>query len=687
MPITQEQARAELARRGISPPTNQSGITREQAIAELQRRGIQPPSPPIGAINQSFPQQTQGQGGVTQAMKDYLMASLGKELGAAKTGAEMIGAASAGGLKGLLDVGRGMGEYEAKLADLLTGSHFAGKAPVVNLPQQVQSLLSKHPYATTAGEIVGETAPMMALPGGKLKMIEGAISELPAAAKSISSVLGRMAKGTTLGAAIAPVYAQGEDLADAMQTGAIFGLGGAVAEPLLGAALKAKDLKGKILGGTKTKEQVKKVMETADRLGINMPLAETIGSSGAAKLQKSILKNIPGSGMSQAYSDLVSGLQKNLMDLKVKLNPENVHAGDLTKEFASNKYKNNKDLLKNLYQDVSNELNAVSPGDIHKNTNLFSTAKDIQSELMKVQKLPGGKIKVPSTVQDFIAQVEKGNMGLSDAMTQDELINEYIGDARAKAIRGDAEGRRENRYFSKLKEANLKDIDLTIKDAGTPEIAKKWSDAKEFYKQNILPFEKKKSPLGKIIDKDIRGDEVISTFLKRSGQQPKTQILEEVTRELPQDVKNAIAHNYLMGPGEENLLGMIDQYEKLQPRQRSALFNKSDKQKLDDLLSIKRHIGKNEFNQMFIPDTGSRIAHGGIPLALYGAGTASGGPIAGLATLLAGIGAGRAGKSAVMSDAFKRAYLKSLEQSNRKLPQVGKSALVGLPISYNQENN
>ena len=69
MPITQEQARAELARRGISPPTNQSGITREQAIAELQRRGIQPLSPPIAAINQSFPQQTQGQGGVTQAMK------------------------------------------------------------------------------------------------------------------------------------------------------------------------------------------------------------------------------------------------------------------------------------------------------------------------------------------------------------------------------------------------------------------------------------------------------------------------------------------------------------------------------------------------------------------------------------------------------------------------------------------
>jgi hypothetical protein len=548
----------------------------------------------------------------------------------------------------------------------------------------MQRLMQEHPTASSMGEFAGQVAPLLATPGGELKMAARGIEALPKALQGAGRFAGRLAKGAATGAAVAPVYQPGADLSTSMKEGAELGAAGVGVEGLLQGIRYSPKLAGKLLGGTKSAEDVESFIGSLNRLGVKAPIAETIGSRGAAKLQKTGLKNIPGSGMSQAYSDISEGLTGQLENMSQKLNPDNVHAGQETKSILTDTYKRSLEDVGKMYEDLESSVLNIAPGDTHASENMFKESKDITSEFNEFRKIAGGKLKIPKSVEDFIGEVEKSPKNLNSALRQDEVINEHIGDARAKASLGDREGKRELRYFNRLKASNLKDIDRTIERTGSEDISNQWSHVKDFYKQNIVPFDKKGSVLGKIINPKTRDDEVQALFLMKSGQQPKTQILKEVTDFLPQETKNKLAHSQLTGPSDKGPLSMIDEYAKLQPGQRSELFSPEDKQVFDDMLNVKKHIGKNEFNQMFVADTGSKLAHM-VPLGAYGAGSAAGGPLAGLAAVAGLSAAGKGAKSAVMSDALKKLYLKSLQES-KQAPQIGRAALLGLPFSGNNRN-
>jgi hypothetical protein len=113
------------------------------------------------------------------------------------------------------------------------------------------------------------------------------------------------------------------------------------------------------------------------------------------------------------------------------------------------------------------------------------------------------------------------------------------------------------------------------------------------------------------------------------------------------------------------------------------MFSKEDKGVLDDLLNIQKHIGKQEFNQMFIPQTGAQVQMTGGALTLPAAaayGMKQGGypgGVLGAATL---IGGARGLKSALMSDALKKMYLKGLTFADRPTRKIGAGARLGLPI-------
>lgn len=681
MPQQPQQMSPDVARQLLGQI---SGQTQPGVMPQPQSMGQTTPPPSLGAQNSGLTPPEAGQGGMGQFMKNYLDSTLGKDYRTAKKGLGAAGSLVSGESKGLMDLAANIGQLEAKGVDWLTGSKLAGQAPQVQMPQAMQNIMQQYPKTAAVGEFIGQTAPLLASPGGELKMAARGIEALPEALQGAARFAGRLGKGAATGAAIAPVYQPDEDIATSMGQGAALGAGGVGLEGILQGIKYSPKLAGKLMGGTKSAEDVKSFMESLNRLGVKAPIAETIGSRGAAKLQKTGLKNIPGSGMSQAYSDISEGLSGQLENMSQKLNPDNVHAGQEAKSILTDTYKKSLQDVSNMYGDLESSVLDAAPGDIHTSDDMFKESNAMKSEFKEFRKLAGGDLKVPKSVESFIGEVEKSPKNLSSALRQDEIINEYIGDARSKASMGDREGKRELRYFNRLKASNLKDIDRTIEKTGSEDISNQWSHVKDFYKQNVVPFDKKGSVLGKIINPKTRDDEVQSLFLKKSGQQPKTQILKEVTDFLPQSTKDKLAHSQLTGPGDKGALSMIDEYEKLQPGQRSELFSPEDKQVFDDMLNVKKHIGKNEFNQMFVADTGSKMAHL-IPAAAYGAGSAVGGPLAGLAATGGLTAAGRGAKSLAMSDALKSLYLKSLQET-KQAPKVGRAALMGLPLYGNNRN-
>ena len=685
MAITPEQARQLLSQmdgeaqqqpQQMSPDLARQLLGQMQGQSQPESMGQTTPPPSLGDQMPGLSTPPVGQGDKMSMLSDFMQQYF-KAVPAAGAGASAVSGAS----KGLMDLAANIGQLEAKGVDWLTGSKLAGQAPKVEMPQVMQSVMRQYPKSAAVGEFAGQAVPLLATPGGELKMAAQGIEALPKVLQGAARLTGRFGKGAATGAAIAPVYDPKQDISTSMMEGAALGAVGVGLEGLIQYSPK---LAGKILGGTKSAEDVKSFIGSLNRLGVKAPIAETIGSRGAAKFQKTGLKNIPGSGMSQAYSDISEGLTGQLERMNQKLNPENAHAGQETKSILTDTYNKSLQDVRNMYGDLESSVLEVAPGDIHTSEDMLKESNAMKSEFKEFRKLAGGDLKVPSSVEAFISEVDKAPKNLSSALRQDEIINEFIGDARSKASMGDREGKRELRYFNRLKASNLKDIDRTIEKTGSEDVRNQWANVKDFYKENVVPFDKKGSILGKIINPKTRDDEVQSLFLKKSGQQPKTQILKEVTDFLPQSTKDKLAHSQLVGPGDKGALSMIDEYEKLQPGQRSELFSPEDKQVFDDMLNVKKHIGKNEFNQMFVADTGSKVGHY-LPVAAFGAGNAAGGPLLGAAAVGGLTAAGRGAKSLAMSDALKALYLKSLEEA-KQAPKLGRAAFMGLPLLGKNRN-
>jgi hypothetical protein len=332
------------------------------------------------------------------------------------------------------------------------------------------------------------------------------------------------------------------------------------------------------IGGAATKEGVEGVMKSARNLGVDLPLAEVIKSRGIAKLQKIGLKNIPGSGMHQEYEKLNEGLTGQIRSLLNRLNPENQHSGEAVQDFLTDKYDKLKDQVGELYENIRGKVSESAPGNIHDNSSVFSEAEKIKDDFANKLKRPGGSVKVPMDVKTYIEQISKGKSGLGDAFLDDEIINANIGDSLANLRKGGKESKDAERalpYWFRLKNQNLKDIDSTVEGIGSKDISEDWSNAKKFYKEKLAPYTEQKSKLKEIIT-EPNIDNVQKKFLQVSGQQPKSELLRKVAEELPQEIKDKVAHAHLLGPGDRNLPGIIDSYKKLQPKQRGLMFSKED---------------------------------------------------------------------------------------------------------------
>jgi hypothetical protein len=644
MALTPEQARQLLQQAGVQ---NKAAVTPEQARQMLQSAGIQPPKSTMENIGGGI------YAGVTGA-RSGLEELIG---GAAKRIAPMIGR----------DPSQ-VTQFQPSEAAAGAMAEYPTSAAVGKFGGQALGLIG-----------MGEALPEEALAGGIAKGAQA----LGMGGKA-ASMLGRGGAIAGSGAALGPIVDADKPAGEAAAEGALLNLGGAGLLKLLTNAPRqaAQLLK---MGGAAPKEGVEKVVQAASDLGVDMPLAEVIKSPGLAKLQKAGLKNIPFSGMAQEYQKLSEGLSGNIQSLLGKLNPENKHSGEAVQDFLSDKYSSLKNTVSDLYGDLKESVSQLAPGNVHDNSSVFSEAQKIKDDFSKKLRRPGGDVKVPKDVKSYVDQISKESINIQDAFADDEIINSHIGDAIAQIRKGGKEAKDAERslpYWNRLKKQNLADTDKTVERVGSPEISEKWSAAKNFYKENLAPYAEKGSLLKKIIS-EPNIDKVQNKFLQTSGQQPKSEILNQVADQLPQEVKDTVAHSYLLGPKDGNLIDAISRYEKLQPKQRDALFSEGDKKSLDNLLTIQNHVGKKEFNQMFVPPTGAQVQMTGGALTLPASaayGMKLGGPVGALLGPAALIGGARGLKSALMSDALKDLYLKASKGAAKPVKKVGPSSRAAIAL-------
>jgi hypothetical protein len=593
---------------------------------------------------------------------------------------EPYAAAATGAGKGLLDIGRGAGEAEAKLVDLLAGTQFAGKAPRVELPEAMTKLMERHPIASTIGEIAGESVPLMALPEaafGKIKSLEKPLSKIP-----FGRFGGRLAKGMGVSAALEPLYEPEAGFIEAGKKGAPLGLLGPVAEGATGMTKGMLNYLQK-MGGFRTSKGAQEIMDAAENLDVSLPAAEVIGSKGLKTLQQT-LGSVPGTGMPKGYDDMATGLNDQISSLLHKLNPDNLHSGEAVKDHLVDKYNSVKNVSNELYSNLRQEISEKAPGLVHDNSKLFSASKDISDEFKRKLRQPGGAAKVPKDVKDFVNEVQDEKYSLIDAIEIDENINSLIGDHIAEIKKGGKEGQQAKRglgFLKKIKESNYSDIENTIEKADVPEIKNLFNSAKDYYKKEMVPFVEKGSKLHEIME-ESNPDKIQSKFLTKSGEQPKDYALRKVTDQLPQDIKDMIAHKYLIG-AKEDPTKVVKRFSDLQPKQQEALFSGEDLNKLKSMETLKKHFG-GEFDQMFSPKTGY-IMKSTVPILIAGYGYNKGGyPGAMTALAAAGIG-GKAAKELLMSDAFKRFAMRGAAKTSAT-PEFGRLSQMGLPIVNTIEN-
>lgn len=581
-----------------------------------------------------------------------------------------------GGQKGLLDFLSGAGRLGAKAADHFLGTTLQEKIPTYEPTEETKELLSQYPGAAALGEFAGGALPLAALPEaavGKITSLEPLLAQLPKALQGTGRLAGRLAKGAGVSAALAPVYEPEKDVLSVGKQGALLGGLGAALGPVAGLVMRGMKQAAR-MGGTASSAEVKDAIDAAKRLGVKIPLGEATESPILKKTQSSFLSDLPFSGMSQEYIKIGKGLNDQIESILSDIQPSiEKNVGSSLQDAIISATKKAESEKRNLYKDV--HTLAEKTGHKVSTDSYRKTASDLMKEITRFneENVEFKDVFDPSIYSILDKARGSKTKSFEGAFDLDKRINNEL---KKSDSQGDYAT---SSILRQLKDSINTDIDSSAAKSGDSNLINAWNKAKSHFKNEVVPL--RKNDISKFTKSDADLDTIIPTFLK-TGQFERPQLLNRLTKNLSEEEKGNVAHQYLtksLREGQElNSDSVLTAYNKLGDKQKNLLFGKEDKKKLDDVLKIRKLMGM-DLKQMMQPKTGEKMSK---LVALTSPATAylAGGP-AGALGLLSG---GRLGKEALMSDWLKNIYLKSLSES--KTPELGRLSQLGLPIAKTIEN-
>jgi hypothetical protein len=671
MALTPDEARQLLSQMdgGSDRPSGEMTPDIARQLLSSMDGGQTTPPPSLGGQMPGLSGPAAGEGGSPSEIQKILGTMM------------QAGAGMSGAKKGLMDFLSGAGQLGSRGLEAITGGAVSPQVPEYQPSKTEQMLMGGFPKTAAVGEFAGSALPLAALPeaaAGKMASLEPYLAQLSKGAASAGRLGGRLAKGAGVGAGVAPIYQPKQDLASSMEEGALGGAAGAALGPMLGAAGRGVG-KAFSMGGTATEAEVKDAMEAAKRLGIKIPLAETIKSPVMKQGQSSFLTALPFSGMSKEYIKAGEGLNEQIDGLLKGIAPKTDQSVGKTLQEALIGAKSSAESEKNkLYSKVNDIASGmdqkVSPesyrGKAAQHLNEITKYAEDNEEFKDIFD--------PSVYSILNKATKKGDLSYEAAFDLDKRINNALQKSDA------AQDYPTSSILRSLKGSINEDIDRSASTSGNEELTNAWQEAKNHFQSEVAPLRER--DINKLTKREADLDTIIPNFLK-TGAYERPQLLSRLTKHLSDEEKGNVGHQFLTKSlrqeGDDLKLNsdkVLNAYNKLGNKQRDLLFSKQDKRKLDDALKLRKLMGM-DLSQMISPKTGEKVAKSiGLtsPVGAY----ALGGPAA-AAGLLAG---GRAAKEAVMSDALKSLYLKALQQSQMQSPELGRAALTGIPLLGNNRN-
>ncbi len=413
-------------------------------------------------------------------------------------------------------------------------------------------------------------------------LLTGAVN-LPSA---LASVTGRPKLAEAIGRVKAPELKKGVEYPGLFEAGrlldpAVFaapmaklpGLGklaGPASSALTGATL------GGLYGAAKSPEGFMKGLTGGAALGGIMGAASPVAGKVISELGFDPLKRAASPVLKRQASDIAKSLKGSSSAETVSndlFNLQKEHYADLN-EMAARKY---------------GELNEHIPADFKFEKKLYD--ESIDQELGKINKsleqyaetklLKKDKQELSNTLKDF-KNVRIDSFADADLLKRD--INNMIADVEpGKPIRSSLH--------------NIKQgLRSSVKDSAgaTADLKEKWEEADQFYRENIVPFErmegeKKATPFFDYYLKGKGTTEAISPQHIKASKKDETKLLNQYLKMAPnQEARDLIAYDYLKG-AEDNPQEIINRYSKLGKNQRKLLFPKHWKQ-LDNLEKINQRM-------------------------------------------------------------------------------------------------
>lgn len=465
-----------------------------------------------------------------------------------------------------------------------------------------------------ASRFLGGIGPLVALTGGA-----GAAEDLAATgAKALNPVM-QYLKNVAGGVASAPLFSDdsiGKSMKDALKSPANLILSA------LGPAMQgASSAKNAILslGGKNTPEQVQKALQASG--DSTVPAGEII-SSPFLKRAQSLLSVTPLSGMTQIYEkigqdmrDSLGGTLKSLWGGKSK---SEAPIGDEVNQAVQDLYSDNKQKSGTLYQDVADTARNSNTKVIPNSTVNYAKQKLAILD-RKLDEHPSSD--VDKNLYGILSDIASGRqskildksgkpiqtIGPKSFDDVNALRSSYWNEADKALTKGD---KFTANVYKGLWSNLTADIGESAKNSGDANLYKKWTDANQYYKDHVAPFQQNKTLYKYAIGKGDP-DTIIPKFLQ-SGNNERPALLQDLTSKLtPRQVQRMTADHITKGQreisGETDMkpMDVLNRYNQLGDRTKQILFrnNTDAKDTLDSLLNKKKLFGDN-IDQMFIPRTG-----------------------------------------------------------------------------------
>jgi hypothetical protein len=523
-----------------------------------------------------------------------------------------------GGLAGVLKLGQGIGELQAK------GLRKLG-VPIPSLQQSnlsdvntgINKLYSPQVAQSPEGKIAfiaGQTAPFIGMPLGE------------------GGMLAQVGKNAVASEALSPVFNPDQSVAQSYEQAVPSSIGAAG----LTALLHTPSAVGNLLkmGGKATPEEFEANVQAAG----NMPVS--IGKLSNAptvnKFESNVLSNLPFSGMSQKNMQVGQQLDQKVGNVLKELNvlpenkpkykltgdpdnpmeyvPQDTQIQKISDNIADNFEKN--DVLKTkLYNErdkIVKKNNVKTSADT-----LNQEAQDILDKVYKEQQDKGFSRVSNDTIRELEAAVKSKEIPFENINFEKNAYNDKAEQARISG------NRYERAIYKRLAGALNKDVKNTLSLPENKELADAQARADQHFKEKIAPILENPA-LRKHAERSANRDRVIADFVQ-TGAYEQPDKIKALFHNLSPEYKKQFSNEFLTSGLKEldgtqavksdSVLGI---YSKLGDESKKIMFSPNQVQKLDRALKTRKTMGL-DINQMINPKTG--YAHA--PLLVGGSAVAA----------------------------------------------------------------